>query len=90
MGIQTDREIEQKEIKILNKKYNMHMFSSKVCSGKANLKNYFLRPKHWIKDLEKKIRSKKLIEKATNNLNIKKVLQNTVLLLKNKGQRYSE
>ena len=63
MGIQTDREIEQKEIKIVNKKYNMHMFSSKVCSGKANLKNYFLRPKHWIKDLEKKSDQRNLLKK---------------------------
>lgn len=31
----TDREFQQNKIKILNKKYNIHMFSSKVCGGKA-------------------------------------------------------
>ena len=35
MRVQTDKEFEQNEIKRINKKYNVHMFSLKVCDGKA-------------------------------------------------------
>ena len=35
MRMQADIEFEQNEIKRLNKKYNVHMFSSKVRGGKA-------------------------------------------------------
>ena len=37
LKIQTDRDFEQNKTKRLNKKYNMQMFSLKVCGSKAFL-----------------------------------------------------
>ena len=77
MRLQTDLEFQQNEIKKLNKKFNVEMFSTSVRGGKAfaaeqkirELKKLLLKSKNIDKRNKKKINPKKLIEKATNNLN---------------------
>ena len=77
MRLQTDLEFQQNEIKKLNKKFNIEMFSTNVRGGKAfaaeqnirDLKKLLLKSKNIDKRNKKKINPKKLIEKATNNLN---------------------
>ena len=57
MRLQADLEFQQNEIKNLNKKYNVEMFTTKVRGGKAfaaeqkmrDLKNYFLEVNDYIK-----------------------------------------
>ena len=63
MRLQTDHEFQQAEIKNLNKKFNVDMFSTSVHGGKAfaaeqkirELKNQIF----WLKALEKKVNQKK-------------------------------
>ena len=75
--LQTDLEFQQNEIKKLNKKYNVEMFSTKVRGGKAfaaeqkikEFKKLLLKMKNLLKSSKKKIRPNEVIRKVTNNLN---------------------
>ena len=77
MRLQTDQEFQQNEIKKINIKYNVEMFSSRVRGGKAfaaeqkirELKKVIFRTKNAYKLAKKKINSKKIIEKSVQNLN---------------------
>ena len=79
MMLQTDQEFQQNEIKKLNLKYNVEMFSSRVRSGKAfaaeqkirEFKRILFKSKrlHKITKRGKRLDSKKLIKKAVENLN---------------------
>ena len=77
MRLQTDQEFQQNEIKKLNLKYNVEMFSSRIRGGKAfaaeqkirELKKIIFKTKNVYKLSKKKINSKKVIEKAIDNLN---------------------
>ena len=57
LRLQTDLEFQQKEIKRLNNKYNVEMFSSKVRGGKAfaaeSSKNFFSKAKNYTKQAKK-------------------------------------
>ena len=83
MRIQTDREFEQNEIKKLNKKCNVHMFSSRDFGSKAfapeqkikEFKKLLFKTKSLKKKLGKRIRPNKLIEKATSYLNKMKIFK---------------
>ena len=76
MRLQTDQEFQQNEIKKLNLKYNVEMFSTRIRGGKAfaaeqkirELKKIF-KTKNTYKLSKKKINSKKIIQKAVENLN---------------------
>ena len=79
MRLQTDQEFQQNEIKKLNLKYNVEMFSSRVRGGKAFAAEKKIREFKKIlfksKKLQKKnkkgkrLDSKKLIIKAVENMN---------------------
>ena len=77
MRFQVDLEFQQNEIKKLNKKHNVDMFSTKIRGGKAfaaerkikELKKLLLRSKNNNKRNKIKINLNKLIQRATNNLN---------------------
>ena len=77
MRLQTDQEFQQNEIKKINLRYNVEMFSSRVRGGKAfvaeqkirELKKVIFRTKNAYKLAKKKINSKKIIEKSVQNLN---------------------
>ena len=77
MRLQTDQEFQQNEIKKLNLKYNVEMFSSRIRGGKAfaaeqkirELKKVIFKTKNAYKLTKKKINSKKIIEKSVRNLN---------------------
>ena len=77
MRLQTDQEFQQNEIKKLNLKYNVEMFSTRIRSGKAfaaeqkirELKKIIFKTKNTYKLSKKKINSKKIIQKAVENLN---------------------
>ena len=79
MRLQTDQEFQQNEIKKLNLKYNVEMFSSRVRGGKAfaaeqkirELKKILFKSKrlHKITKKGKRLDSKKLIKKAVENMN---------------------
>ena len=77
MRLQTDPEFQQTEIKKLNKKFNVDMFSTKVRGCKVfaaeqkirELKKLLLRSKNNDKRNKIKINPNKLIQRATNNLN---------------------
>ena len=68
--IQTDREFEQNEIKELNKRYNVHMFSLKVRGGKSfaveqkirDLKKLPCKTKALSKRLEKELNLRSLFD----------------------------
>ena len=74
---QTDLEFQQNEIKKLNKKYNVEMFSTKARGGKAfaaeqkirEFKKSLLKMKNLLKSSKKKIKPNEVIRKVTNNLN---------------------
>ena len=90
MRIQTDRDFDKNEIKRLNKQYKVHMFSSKDRGGKAFAVEQKIREFKKLlfknKDkLGKRIRPNKLIEKATNNLNITKTAKYGFACEKNRG-----
>lgn len=90
MRIQTD------EIKKLNKKYNVHIFSSHVYKGKAfaaekkikEFKNIFFKTKGLDKRLGRKIRPSKIIETATSNLNKIKKVKYGIAAEKNRVKKY--
>ena len=77
MRLQTDQEFQQNEIKKINRKYNVEMFSSRIRGGKAfaaeqkirELKKVIFKTKRTYKLQKKKINSKQIIEKAVENLN---------------------
>ena len=77
MRLQTDQEFRQNEIKKINLKYNVEMFSSRLRGGKAfaaeqkirELKKVIFKTKNAYKLSKKKINSKKIIEKLVQNLN---------------------
>ena len=77
MRLQTDQEFQQNEIKKLNLKYNVEMFSTQIRGGKAfaaeqkirELKKVIFTTKKTYKLSKKKINSKKIIQKAVENLN---------------------
>ena len=77
MRLQTDLEFQQNEIKKLNKKYDVEMFSTRVRGGKAfaaeqkirEFKKLLLKIKLLYKKDKMKIKPNDLIKKATNNMN---------------------
>ena len=77
MRLQVDLEFQQKNIKDLNEKYNVDMFSTKNRGGKAfaaeqkirEFKKILFRIKKTYKRLKRKINSAKLIKKAVKNMN---------------------
>ena len=77
MRLQTDQEFQQNEIKKLNQKYNVEMFSTRLRGGKAfaaeqkirELKKVIFKTKRTYKLQKKKINSKQIIMKAVENLN---------------------
>ena len=77
MRLQTDQEFQQNEIKKLNLKYNVEMFSTRIRGGKAftaeqkirELKKIIFKTKNTYKLSKKKINSKKIVQKAVENLN---------------------
>ena len=77
MRLQTDQEFQQNEIKKLNQKYNVEMFSTRLRGGKAfateqkirELKKVIFKTKRRYKLQKKKINSKQIIKKAVENLN---------------------
>ena len=86
MRLQTDLEFQQNEIRQLNKKYNVEMFSTKVRGGKAFAAEQKIRelkkmlPK--LKDLFKKDRKRmkpiEIIKKVTLNINKTKTEKNNI------------
>ena len=77
MHLQTDLEFQQNEIKNLNKKYNVEMFSTRVRGRKAfaaeqkikEFKKLLLKVKALYKKNETKIKPNELIKKVTMNIN---------------------
>ena len=78
MGIQTDLEFQQNEIKRLNKKFNIEMFSRNIRGGKAFAveqkirefkKLLFKSKKLHNTTSSKKVEPVKIIKKVTENLN---------------------
>ena len=78
MRLQTDLEFQQNEIKKLNVKYNVEMFSSRIRGGKAfaaeqkirEFKKILFKSKRLLKATKgKRLDSKKLIRKAVENMN---------------------
>ena len=77
MRLQTDLEFQQNEIKKLNKKYNVEMFSSKIRGGKAfaaeqkirEFKTLFKSKQLHKATKSKRLDSKKLIRNAVQNMN---------------------
>ena len=77
--LQTDLEFQQNEIKKLNEKYNIEMFSTKVRGGKAfaaeqkirEFKKILLKSKRLHKVTKtKRFEPRKIIQKAANNMNL--------------------
>ena len=78
MHLQTDQELQQNEIKILNSKFNLQMFSTRIRDGKAfaveqkirEFKKLLFKSKRiQKKSSSKRIDAKKLIQNETDNLN---------------------
>ena len=77
LRVQTDKEFQQNEIKKLNQKYNVEMFSTRLRGGKAfaaeqkirELKKVIFKTKQAYNLTKKKINSKKIIEQSVKNLN---------------------
>ena len=77
MRLQVDLEFKQNQIKILNDKFNVDMFHTRVSGGKAfaaeqkikEFKKILLRSKRLEKDRGKRIKPNKLIRKAAQNMN---------------------
>ena len=77
MRLQTDQEFQQNEIKKLNQKYNVEMFSTRLRGGKAfaaeqkirELKKMVFKTKRAYKLQGKKINPKQIMEKVVENLN---------------------
>ena len=77
MRVQTDLEFQQNEIKNLNKKYNVEMFSTRVRGGKAlaaeqkirEFKKLLLKIKAICKKNKMKFKPIEIIKKTTANMN---------------------
>ena len=77
MRLQTDLEFQQNEIKELNKKYNVEMFSTRVRGGKAftaeqkirEFKKLLLKIKSLYKKNGMRVKPNELIKKTTTNMN---------------------
>ena len=77
MRLQVDLEFHQNKIKVLNKKYNVEMFSTKIRGGKAfaaeqkirEFKKILFRIKKTYKRMNKRLNSTKLIKKTVQNMN---------------------
>ena len=77
MRLQTDLEFQQNEIKELNKKYNVEMFSTRVRGGKAfaaeqkirEFKKLLLKIKSLYKKNGMRVKPNVLIKKTTTNMN---------------------
>ena len=77
MRLQTDLEFQQNEIKKLNKKYNVEMFSARIRGGKAfaaeqkirEFKKLLLKIKSLYKKNGMKFKLNELIKKTTTNMN---------------------
>ena len=77
MGLQTDQEFQQTNIKKLNKEYDVDMYSTKLRGGKTfaaeqkfrKLKRLLLKSKRMKKFEHKRVKPNELIKKATFNLN---------------------
>ena len=77
MRLQTDLEFQQNEIKKLNKKYNVEMFSTRVRGGKAfaaeqkirEFKKMLLKAKTLYQRNKMKFKANELIRKVTTNMN---------------------
>ena len=79
MRLQTDQEFQQNEIKKLNLKYDVDIFSSRIRGGKAfaaeqkirEFKKILFKSKklHKVTNNRKRLDSKKLIKKAVENMN---------------------
>ena len=77
MRLQTDLEFQQNEIKKLNKKHNVEMFSTRVRGGKAfaaeqktrEFKKLLLKTKNLYKKEKKKLKPNEIIKKVTTNMN---------------------
>ena len=84
MRLQTDLVFQQNDIKRLNKKYNLHMFSTRIRGGKAFAaaqkirefkKLLLLKTKSLYKKSKKKIKPNEIIKKVTLNMNKTKTLK---------------
>ena len=77
MRLQADLEFQQNNIKRLNKKYNVDMFSTRIRGGKAfaaeqkirKFKKPLLKTKSLYKRTKKKIKSNEIIKRVTTNIN---------------------
>ena len=73
MWVQTDGKFEQNEIKTSTKKYNIQMFSTRLPGGKAFAAKQKIRElvlnKVLDKRLKERIKLKKFLAKAKNNMN---------------------
>ena len=77
MRLQTDLEFQQIEVKRLNKKYDVEMFSTKLRGGKAfaaeqkirEFKKMLLKVKDLYKKNKKQIKPNEIIKKVTTNIN---------------------
>ena len=76
MRLQTDLEFQQNEIKKLNKKYNVEMFSTRARGGKAfdaeqkirEFKKMLLKAKTLYQRNKMKFKANELIRKVTTNM----------------------
>ena len=83
MMLQTDLEFQQNEIKKLNKKYDVEMFSTRLRGGKAfaaeqkirEFKKILLKMKIFFKKNKKKINANQIIKRATTNMNKTKTVK---------------
>ena len=83
MRLQTDLEFQQNEIKKLNKKHNIEMFSTRVRGGKAfaaeqkirEFKKLLLKTKNLYKKEKKKLKPNEIIKKVTTNMNKTKTVK---------------
>ena len=83
MRLQTDLEFQQNEIKKLNKKHNVEMFSTRVRGGKAfaaeqkirEFKKLLLKTKNLYKKEKKNLKPNEIIKKVTTNMNKTKTVK---------------
>ena len=83
MRLQTDLEFQQNEIKKLNKKHNVEMFSTRVRGGKAfaaeqkirEFKKLLLKTKNLYKKEKKKLKPNEIMKKVTTNMNKTKTVK---------------
>ena len=83
MKLQTNLEFQQNEIKKLNKKHNIEMFSTRVRGEKAfaaeqkirEFKKLLLKTKNLYKKEKKKLKPNEIIKKVTTNMNKTKTVK---------------